>query len=54
MQVFNSELSTIAFIDLAGFSAIADVYGDVAAMSVLETFESMVGEALAGHGPPIK
>jgi class 3 adenylate cyclase/YHS domain-containing protein len=54
MQVFSSELSTIAFIDLAGFSAIADVYGDVAAMSVLETFESMVGEALAGHGPPIK
>jgi adenylate cyclase len=38
MQAFTSELSTVAFIDLAGFSAIADVYGDVAAMSVLENF----------------
>ncbi|PSJ58702.1 hypothetical protein [Kumtagia ephedrae] len=44
--------ATVAFIDLAGFSAIADVYGDAAAIDVLEIFEAMVGEALGG--PPIK
>ncbi|RWK65645.1 MAG: hypothetical protein EOR78_02195 [Mesorhizobium sp.] len=46
--------ATVAFIDLAGFSAIADVYGDAAAIDVLEIFESMVREALAGYEPPIK
>jgi adenylate cyclase len=46
--------ATIAFIDLAGFSAIADVYGDAAAIDVLEIFEGMVREALAGYGPPVK
>ena len=46
--------ATIAFIDLAGFSAIADVYGDAAAIDVLDIFESMVREALAGYGPPVK
>ena len=51
---FASEVATVAFIDLAGFSAIADVYGDVAAMSVLEGFEKMVGEALSGHQRPLK
>ncbi|WP_292486956.1 hypothetical protein [Mesorhizobium sp.] len=45
---------TVAFIDLAGFSAIADVYGDAAAIDVLEIFESMVREALSGYEPPIK
>ena len=53
-QDFVSEAATVAFIDLAGFSAIADVYGDFAAMSVLEGFERMVDEALSGHGPPVK
>jgi adenylate cyclase len=47
-------MATVGFIDLAGFSAIADVYGDAAAIDVLELFESMVGEALEGFGPPIK
>lgn len=46
--------ATVAFIDLAGFSAIADVYGDAAAIDVLEIFESMVRESLAGYEPPIK
>lgn len=46
--------ATVAFIDLAGFSAIADVYGDAAAIDVLEIFESMVREALAGYEPPIQ
>jgi adenylate cyclase len=46
--------ATVAFIDLAGFSAIADVYGDAAALDTLEIFEGMVREALSGYGPPIK
>jgi len=45
---------TVAFIDLAGFSAIADVYGDAPAIEVLELFESMVRDALRGYEPPIK
>ncbi len=46
--------ATIAFVDLAGFSAIADVFGDAAAVGVLERFEGMVRDALGGLGPPIK
>ncbi|WP_261336658.1 adenylate/guanylate cyclase domain-containing protein [Rhizobium leguminosarum] len=46
--------ATVAFIDIAGFSAIADVYGDAAALDVLEVFESMVRDALTGYEPPIK
>lgn len=46
--------ATVAFIDLAGFSAIADVYGDAAAIDVLEIFETKVREALADCEPPIK
>jgi adenylate cyclase len=46
--------ATVAFIDLAGFSAIADVYGDAAAIDVLEIFESMVRDALSDYQPPIK
>src|SRR5262245_12598610 len=53
-QSHKTELATVAFIDLAGFSAIADVYGDVGAMRVLEHFERMVHQALAGHEQPIK
>src|SRR5262245_3124840 len=53
-QSHKTELATVAFIDLAGFSAIADVYGDVGAMRVLENFERMVHQALAGHEQPIK
>jgi adenylate cyclase len=49
-----SSSATIAFVDLAGFSAIADVYGDEAAIGVLEIFERMVGDALAENEPPIK
>jgi len=46
--------ATVAFIDLSGFSAIADVYGDASAVQVLEIFENMVSEALSGFEPPIK
>lgn len=48
------ESATVAFIDLAGFSAIADVYGDAAAIDVLEIFERMVRDALSAYEPPIK
>jgi adenylate cyclase len=53
-QESTNAAATVAFIDLAGFSAIADVYGDAAAIDVLEIFEGMVVEALSGFGPPIK
>lgn len=46
--------ATVAFIDLAGFSAIADVHGDASALAVLERFEGMVRDALSGFAPPIK
>ncbi len=47
-------MATVAFVDLAGFSAISDVYGDAAALDVLEIFEGMIRDALRGHEPPIK
>jgi len=46
--------AAIAFIDLAGFSAIADVYGDASALAILELFEGMVRDALSDYEPPIK
>jgi adenylate cyclase len=51
---FESAFATVAFVDLAGFSAITDVYGDASAIAVLERFEELVREALGGLGPPIK
>lgn len=53
-QSSASASATVAFIDLAGFSAIAEVYGDASAIVVLEIFESMVREGLVGYEPPIK
>ena len=46
--------ATVAFVDLCGFSALTDVYGDDAAVGVLERFEALVDEALEHHGPPVK
>src|SRR5437763_18121 len=51
---FESGVATVAFVDLAGFSAIADVYGDASAIVVLQRFEEMVRHALGGLRPPIK
>src|SRR5438477_818216 len=51
---FESGVATVAFVDLAGFSAITDVYGDASAIAVLERFEELVRQALGGLGPPIK
>jgi adenylate cyclase len=46
--------ATVAFVDLAGFTAISEVYGDESAIVILEIFERMVRDALAGYEPPIK
>jgi len=51
---FESVAATVAFVDLAGFSAITDVYGDASAIAVLGRFEQLVREALGELGPPIK
>ena len=51
---FESTVATIAFVDLAGFSAITDVYGDASAIAVLRCFEELVRQALGALGPPIK
>ncbi len=50
----DKEAATVVFIDLAGFSAITDVYGDATAIAMLEVFESIVCSALEDHAPPIK
>lgn len=51
---FESTFATVAFVDLAGFSALTDVHGDAAAIRVLKRFEGFVHDALGGHGAPIK
>jgi len=51
---FESAIATVAFVDLAGFSAITDVYGDASAIAVLGRFEELVRQALGGLAPPIK
>jgi adenylate cyclase len=53
-ETSTSATATVAFIDLAGFSAIADVYGDALAIEVLEGFEALVRAALKDYDPPIK
>jgi adenylate cyclase len=51
---YSSASATVAFVDLAGFSAIADVYGDESAIYILELFEDMVRTSLKGYQPPLK
>jgi adenylate cyclase len=51
---FESAVATVAFVDLAGFSAITDVYGDASAIAILGRFEELVRLALGGVAPPIK
>ena len=45
--------ASIVFIDLAGFSAATDVYGDARALAMLQLFEDIVHDAL-GETPPLK
>jgi adenylate cyclase len=53
-EIASSPPATVAFVDIAGFSAIADVYGDASALAVLDLFEAMVRDALSDYEPPIK
>jgi adenylate cyclase len=51
---YIADTATVAFVDLAGFSAITDVYGDEQAIAIIEVFEGVVAEALAGSRQVIK
>jgi adenylate cyclase len=51
-QPINAEAS-IVFIDLAGFSALTDIYGDERALAMLQIFEDIVHDAL-GETAPLK
>ena len=46
--------ATIAFIDLAGFSAITDVFGDLSAIAILEVFEALVAQHTGEGGRLVK
>lgn len=48
------DVATVAFVDLAGFSAIADVFGDRAALAVLEVFEDLVALHSGADGRLVK
>ena len=50
----RDNLATVAFVDLAGFSATTEVYGDEIAVAMLEVFEGVVRNALAGYPAPVK
>ena len=50
----TSAMAAIAFVDLAGFSAITEVFGDEAAVAVLDVFERLVNESLAKGGRQVK
>lgn len=51
---YESRHATVAFVDLAGFSALADVYGDAAAVRVLERFERLVATRVSELLLPVK
>ncbi len=46
--------ATVVFVDLAGFSAIADVFGDAAAIGVLDLFEKLVRDSVGVDGKLVK
>jgi adenylate cyclase len=48
LETFESTFATVAFVDLAGFSALTDVHGDASAIRVLKRFEEFVHDALGG------
>jgi len=54
VEGFEPTVATVAFVDLAGFSAITDVYGDASAIAVLGRCEELVRQALGALGPPIR
>jgi len=50
----EGEWAAVAFVDLAGFSAITDVFGDEAALRVLDAFEELVTDSLKQGGRLVK
>jgi adenylate cyclase len=53
-EIGQGHTATVAFIDLAGFSATTEVYGDETAVAMIELFETIVRDALVGHPAPLK
>ncbi|HVU74562.1 MAG TPA: adenylate/guanylate cyclase domain-containing protein [Mycobacteriales bacterium] len=47
-------VGTFGFIDLAGFTALTEVHGDHEAVDLLDRFEALVSDALAGTGTLVK
>ena len=52
VDAFESEVTTVAFVDLAGFSAITDVYGDASAIAVLGRFGAIFRMSSSSPGLP--
>ena len=50
----KASMAAVTFVDLAGFSAITDVFGDEAAVAVLDVFEEHVRQALEAGGRLVK
>ena len=50
----NTPAATIGFIDVAGFSAITEVYGDTSAIDVLDRFEALVEASIGDSGRVVK
>lgn len=51
---FESTAASVVFIDLAGFSATTEVYGDRQAIAMLQHFEAIVHDALGDAHAPVK
>jgi class 3 adenylate cyclase/YHS domain-containing protein len=50
----GTQTATVGFVDIAGFSAIADVFGDGSALAILDLFEALVDDALGDKTAPVK
>ena len=50
----NESFATVAFADLAGFTALTEAHGDRDAVGIVETFEQMTRQALAGQTRLVK
>lgn len=50
----GSSPTTVAFVDLAGSSAIADLFGDAAALKIVDQFADIVRSAIEGQGEVVK
>lgn len=50
----GSSSAAVAFVDLAGSSAIADLFGDAAALKIIDQFADLVRSAIEGQGEVVK